>query len=229
MHRHWLFFLWALAGTVAGLGCDSGGDATSSISDAGAGGGSGASDGTGAAGGSGAAGGTGAADGSGASDEGAGSGGDGAGCGALSATTVEVDGVTYYLVLQSVQPDPNAYRVQLNFADEAGATSCDGEPGSHASFVIVMTFMAKPEASGAYAYSDSRFPVADDTVNFYVSFFADRGNGRDDDNYLTPASGTLELNIDGGALTASIDAVTMTNEVDMADSFELSGELALDW
>lgn len=146
--------------------------------------------------------------------------------GPLPATQLTVDGKTYYQVLGWKQPDPNMFRYQLNFGTEAQYRMCEGEPGQNSSFIVVVSFKTQPSASGTFNYTDKRFVENADGVNFYMTFFKNKGTGRDDKNYLTPASGQMTLTVDGKKYSAPVTNITMTNEADGADTFSLTGTLS---
>lgn len=184
--------------------------------------GCGGDDGGGGGGGDAAGGGDGAA-----GVDGAVGGPDGSGCPTtLPTTTMIVDGVTYYRVHDSVTPNPGAYVRQVNFGTQEQFLDCEGEPGANSTFTIAMTFETKPATTGSLTYTSSR-SATPGAVNFYLNFL-NTGHARANTQFKTPDSGTFEFAIEGTAFDASVTDLTMTNEVDGADSFSLSGRFLLD-
>ncbi len=147
---------------------------------------------------------------------------------ALPTTQAVVDATTYYLVLNTVQGDPNMYRVQMNFGTEAQFRKCPEEPGQNSTFSVTMSYKTKPTGSAEFNFSDERVFTATDKVNFYVTFFNNTGHARQNKNYLTPNNGKLNATITATTFSAPL-SVTMTNETDANDDFELTGTLAIDW
>ena len=149
----------------------------------------------------------------------------------LPETYIVIEGDTFYKSSSSVNPDPNAFRYQVNFssAEQLDQTGNDG--GTPATLGLVTTFKDKPLQTGAAPFSSSRFQMSgSDSVNFYITFFFNTGHPLESKNFLSPAGETLSFTIEDGEFQADLPPLSLFNEGDPSETALLNGGLLkLDW
>jgi len=145
---------------------------------------------------------------------------------ALPSSSITIEGITYYPVLETVLTT-NPYRKQINFGTAEQFHKCPEEAGQNSTLAIQFTFNTKPAASASYTYTDNRAPETTDVVNLYASFFNNTGHARASKNYLSPATGTMALTVTGMKATTTITSLTMAGEANAGDTFPLSGTVEM--
>lgn len=149
----------------------------------------------------------------------------------LPATYIVFDGDTFYYTANSVNPDPNAYRYQVNFGtkEQLDQTANDGNTATTLS--LTLTFKDKPTASGTSPFSRSRFQdVGSDSLNFYISVFFNTGHTYEGENFLSPSSGSMAYTIEGTKFNATVPEMDVILESNQTQTVKLNGgNLELDW
>ncbi|GEM_PF-3338370 len=149
----------------------------------------------------------------------------------LPSTYVVIEGDSFYMSANSVAPDANAYRYQVNFSSAAQLDQTGNDGNTESTLAIVMTFKDKPTQSGSAPFSSSRFPaMGTDSVNFYTSFFINTGHPLESKNFLSPKGENLNFTIANGKLTADLPPMDLINEGDPAETAILNGgSFEIDW
>jgi hypothetical protein len=149
----------------------------------------------------------------------------------LPETYIVFDSDSFYMSSNSVNPDQNAYRHQLNFSSKEQLDQTGNDGNTVSTMGLVITFKEKPTTSGTAYFSKSRFQTAvNDSVNFYMSMFVNTGNEYEGENFLSPSSGSIDYTIENGKFKAAIPTMDLILESDQTQKVELSaGELSIDW
>lgn len=147
----------------------------------------------------------------------------------LPTTYVIVKSDTFYLALKSVLPDPNVYRIQLNFATKNDLTEANNDGDIPSIFSIGISTKEKLTTSGELPYTDQRSAAAiDEKMNFYQSFFLNTGSEYGGDNFLSPSTGDFSYELTNGQLVGNIQVI-MSNEIDPMKTIEIIGHLEFDY
>lgn len=149
----------------------------------------------------------------------------------LPETYVVFEGDTFYRTANSIPPDNNAYRYQVNFSSRSQLDETGNDGNIPTTLAVALTFKDKPTASGSAPFSRSRFPDAgSDSLNFYISFFFSTGHQYEGENFLSPSAGTMSYTIANGEFTATIPELDVILESNQTQTAKLNGGyLKLDW
>lgn len=149
----------------------------------------------------------------------------------LPATYIVFDGDTFYYTANSVNPDQNAYRYQVNFGSKEQLSQTANDGNTQTTLSLTLTFKDKPTASGSASFSQSRFPdTGSDSLNFYISFFFNTGHAYEGENFLSPSAGSMAYTIDGTKFNATIPELDVILESNQTQTAKLNGgNLELDW
>ena len=140
-----------------------------------------------------------------------------------------VDGIDYWPVLVTLQPDPNLFRLQVNYADAAGLQSSPTEPGQNSTFAVTLSAVDGPAASTSYDWTDSRFPTDPSVLSGYATFFFGTGHPHAGANFLSPASGAVDVTLEAGRWRSDLDPADWSDEAGTADPIRVEGTLDFAW
>ena len=140
-----------------------------------------------------------------------------------------VDGVDYWPIVVTVQPDPNFFRLQVNYADADALDDTVTETGQSSTFAVTLTAVTGPAASTSYTWTDSRFPTDPTVMSGYASFFFGTGHPHAGANFLSPSSGTLDAVLGGGRWRSELQAADWTDEAGSGATIHVEGALDFPW
>lgn len=143
---------------------------------------------------------------------------------------VLVEADSFFVASASALPGGfGPYRYQVNFASRAQLNQQGNDGETESTFAIQFAFASRPMATGTYNFTSDRFNLGASDINLYQTFFVNTGHPKADNNYLSPEGASVEITIADGKLVSSLDQLTMTNEGDASDSYNLKWSLNLDW
>ena len=137
---------------------------------------------------------------------------------------------TLYWISNNQNYDPSKFRYQVNFGTKAQIAQNQSANENKSTIGLVMSYAKKPTETDSYFnYTSSRFNIDSSQVNFYVSFFNNTGYFIENENYLSPDTGTFSLKISGTQFQGEFSKVKYTNEADSSQLITLSGLMEFDW
>lgn len=140
-----------------------------------------------------------------------------------------VDGVDYYVVTVTEQPDPNYFRLQVNYGTEEQLGDTPTEKGQNSTFAVVLSMTDAPGSSGSFTWTSNRFPTDPGEVSGYMSFFFNTGHPHEGLNFLSPDGGTLDVTVDGGGWVSPIATSTWTDEAKSGTTVSVEGTVEAAW
>lgn len=144
-------------------------------------------------------------------------------------TYVVINNDTMWMVSKTQLNDPYKFRYQINFGTKSQLSQNVAEVGQNSTIGFGLSFIKKPVDSGSFNYTSSRSSIDTTQVNLYVSFFLNTGYSIENENYLSPDNGALNLTLNAGELDADFGTVILSNEADTTQKLTLHGILDFKW
>ena len=141
------------------------------------------------------------------------------------AEPLRVDGVDYFPVAVSQQPDPNFFRLQINYGTADQLNQAVTETGANSTFAVTLSTTEAPTGSGVWDWTSNRFPADDTVVSGYLSFFFATGHPNEGLNFLSPDAGTLDVTLAGDRWTSPVTSATWTDEGGSAATVTVEGAI----
>jgi len=144
-------------------------------------------------------------------------------------TYIVVGADTMWMVSKNQNYDPNKYRYQLNFGTKAQLQQNVDEVGQNSTVGFTISFSEKPQSSGNFNFTSSRFNIDNTQVNIYLSFFNNTGYYIVNKNYLSPDEGEFNVSISGANFSAAIESLVLSDEADATQKLNFKCSFDFEW